>query len=204
MQAYINPPKRVPFFLRLGTWIAERKTGKSMLAARILAWYPKAAIGAGVMEGLVAHAEGAATARLLKLVRLQVSFSASCPFCIDMNAVQIAGLGIGSAEIEALQGVRALEEIDSLSREEKLALRYARSLTATPIALDAKLLKEVLAAFSERELVVIVSTIAQVNFWARMIQGIGVPPAGFVVACAILRLDDYATLREGRNAGEDG
>jgi hypothetical protein len=75
MKAYINPPKRIPLFLRLGIWIAERKTGKSMLAARILAWYPKAAVGAGVMESLVAHGEGAATARLLKLLRMQVSFT---------------------------------------------------------------------------------------------------------------------------------
>ena len=47
MKAYIEPPARIPLVLRLGTWVAERKTGKPMLAARLLAWYPKAAIGAG-------------------------------------------------------------------------------------------------------------------------------------------------------------
>lgn len=204
MHAYIKPPKRPAFFLRLTTWIAERKIGKPMLAARLLAWYPKAAIGAGVMESLVAHQEGAATARLLKLVRMQVSFMASCPFCIDMNSAEFAGSGITHGEIEALQGRRELGDTDSLSRAEKLALRYARALTATPIVLDPGLLQELIATFSERELVVIASTIAQVNFWTRLIQGLGVPPAGFSEACPILRLDAHATLRAATGTRRDG
>ncbi len=203
MKAYINPPERMPFLLRLGTWIAERKTGKQMLAARILAWYPKAALGAGVMESLVAHEDGAATARLLKLLRMQVSFMASCPFCIDMNSAEYTSLGITNSEIEALQGLREIDEVDSLSREEKLALRYARALTNTPITVNSGLLQDMLAAFSEREFVVVVSTIAQVNFWTRMIQGIGVPPAGFSEACSILRLEDYATLDKGISSKSD-
>ena len=55
--------------------------------------------------------------------------------------------------------------------------------------MDSGLLGELLATFSEREMVVIASTIAQVNFWTRMIQGLGVPPAGFSGTCSILRLE---------------
>lgn len=200
MNAYISPPKRMPLLLRFGTWIAERRTGKPMLAARLLAWYPKAAIGAAVMESLVAHQSGKATARLLKLVRLQVSFLASCPFCIDMNSAGYTDFGISDGEIEVLQGRRGLKD-EGLSREEQLALRYARALTATPVAMDSGLLGELLATFSERELVVIASTIAQVNFWTRMIQGLGVPPAGFSGTCSILRLEDYATLDTPARSG---
>ena len=194
VNAYFNPPKRKPLFLRFGIWIAERRTGRPMLAARLLAWYPKAAMGAGVMESLVAHKSGKATARLLKLVRMQVSFMASCAFCIDMNSSGYADSGISDSEIEVLQGRRGPNEVDSLSRDEQLALRYARALTATPVAMDSGLLGDLLVTFSEREMVVIASTIAQVNFWTRMIQGLGVPPAGFSETCSILRLEDYATL----------
>ena len=117
MKAYIDPPRRMPLLLRLGTWSAERRTGRPMLAARLLAWNPKAAIGAGVMESLVAHQAGKATARLLKLLRLQVSFMASCPFCIDMNSTEYADFGISDHEIEALQGRRNLGAVGSFSRE---------------------------------------------------------------------------------------
>ncbi len=199
MTSYIDPPKRMPVLLRLGTWVAERKTGKPLLIARILAWYPKAAIGAGVLESLVAHQDGKATARLLKLVRMQVSFTASCPFCIDMNSAELVGAGITGGEIEALQRQGASGEVESFSRDEALALRYARALTATPVSMDSQLLCELLETFSERELVVLASTIAQVNFWTRLVQGLGVPPAGFSDSCSALRLEDYATLDRPRD-----
>jgi alkylhydroperoxidase family enzyme len=146
------------------------------------------------MESLVAHEDGKATARLLKLVRMQVSFMVSCPFCIDMNSAEFAGACILDSEIEALQEIHSFDDVESLSREEKLALLYTRALTATPVRMRSDLLRELLAAFSERELVVIASTIAQVNFWTRMAQGVGVPPAGFSETCSILHLEDYATL----------
>ena len=204
-RAYIEPPRRIPLLLRLGIRIAERTVGRELLAPRIMAWYPRAAIGAGVMEGLVAHSEGRATARLLKLVRLQVSFLASCAFCVDMNAAGLDAAQITDDEIEALQERRALEDIASFSAEESLALRYARALTATPVALDPDLLAALLESFSERELMVIGSTIAQVNFWTRMAQAIGVPPAGFSTQCALLRLDDYGhptAHASEKNSGE--
>ena len=34
MQAFIEQPKRIPFFLKIGIWFSERITGKTMLPAR--------------------------------------------------------------------------------------------------------------------------------------------------------------------------
>ena len=34
------------------------------------------------------------------------------------------------------------------------------------------------------------------NFWARLIQGLGIPPAGFHDACAVLDPDKYGTLKK--------
>jgi len=196
LSAYIEQPKRISIILRVFIWIAERKVGKKLLPARILAWYPKSAIGAGIMEGLVAHEEGKASSRLLKLVRMQVSIVSSCAFCIDMNSSEYSGYEITANEIEALQGKKNLENVNSFSVEEIAALKYAKALTSTPIAIEYNLLKEFLSIFNEKEFVVIVSTIAQVNFWTRMIQGVGIPPAGFSESCSILDLDKYATLKK--------
>ncbi|MBU1195608.1 MAG: carboxymuconolactone decarboxylase family protein [Proteobacteria bacterium] len=192
--AYINPPGRIPFILKTAIRFAEKKVGKKLLAARILTWYPKAAIGAGLMEALVAHDEGRATKRLLQLIRMQVSFMASCPFCIDMNSSEFSKAGITEKEIEAIQEKYSLEEISTFSEEEKTALLFTRSITATPIKLDEKILAKMKAFFSEKEFVVISSTIAQVNFWTRFIQGIGVPPAGFSKKTSIMNFSDYQTL----------
>ena len=93
MTAFIAPPKRIPFYLRIGIWVTKRVTGKDLLPARLLAWYPKAALGSGVLESLVAHQDGNLDERMLKLVRMQASFAAACPFCIDMNSFQYEDSG---------------------------------------------------------------------------------------------------------------
>ena len=80
--AFIDPPPRAPLLLRLGTWLAERITGKRLLPARILAWYPRAALGAGLLEATITNRDGRIDRRMLKLVRLVASFATACPFCL--------------------------------------------------------------------------------------------------------------------------
>ncbi len=59
--------------------VLQRPTGKVLLPARLLAWYPRAALGSGVMEALIAHREGRVDERMLKLVRVQTSFAIPSP-----------------------------------------------------------------------------------------------------------------------------
>ena len=56
--AFIDPPPRAPLLFRLGTRLAERIAGKRLLLARILAWYPRAAFGAGVLEATITNRDG--------------------------------------------------------------------------------------------------------------------------------------------------
>ena len=192
--AYISPPKHIPLILRLGIWISERITGETMLPARLLAWYPKVALSSAILESLVAHHDGKIDRRLLKLVRMQSSFSASCPFCIDMNSFQFDTLNITEEEIEAIRGIRDPAEVESFSKRERLALAYARSISATPLAFSEELIIALKSEFTEREMVILASTAAQVNYWARLIQALGIPPAGFSSECTVLHIEDYTTI----------
>jgi alkylhydroperoxidase family enzyme len=188
---------RIPLLLRIGIWIAERKTGKRMLPARLLAWYPRAALSSGIMEALVAHREGRLSPRLLKLVRMQVSFSASCPFCIDMNSAGWDREGISDREVELLRDGIDLDKGDSpFSPEERAALRYARALSASPIAIPDGLPEELRSLFSPREIAVLASTIGQVNYWTRTIQGLGIPPAGFTEKPQLLTLERFTPRQD--------
>lgn len=169
--------------------------GRRLLAHRILAWYPKALVGSGLMEALVAHDEPEVPARLLTLIRLFTSFLVSCPFCIDMNARDYPGKGLSEEELKGLQGLIPLESIASLSPREKAALRYVQCICSTPVSFTQEAIAAMREHFSERGIVIVASTCAQVNFWARLIQSLGVPPAGFSMECAVLNLDRYATLK---------
>ncbi|MEP7136620.1 MAG: carboxymuconolactone decarboxylase family protein [Chloroflexota bacterium] len=177
MQAFIKPPERIPLFLKLGIWLSEKITGRTMLPARILAWYPKAAIGSGLMESLVAHADGQMTHRMLKLIRMTASYAVACPFCVDMNSYEYREVGISDEEAEALRG--DYEQVASFSESEKLAIAYTRVISQTPLKFHPNLVERVKSVFSEREFVILASTAAQVNYWARLIQALGIPPAGF-------------------------
>ncbi len=193
---YVSPPPRMPWFLCAMLAIVERHLGKPLLANRILAWYPKAFWGSGLLEALVAHEESEVPKRLLKLIRVYVSFLASCPFCIDMNAKEYRESGIEDEEILALRGMRRLEDVTSIGEGERAALDYVRCATSTPVSFTPEVIETLRAHFSERAIVVIASTCAQVNFWTRLIQSLGVPPAGFTTECSILDLEKYRTLRD--------
>jgi alkylhydroperoxidase family enzyme len=178
--AFIAPPKRIPLWLRIGLWFTRRVTGKELLPPRLLAWYPKAAFSSGVMEALVAHSDRNLSARLLKLVRMQASFSAACPFCIDMNSQRFSEYHISAQELAAIQGLVSAEVVATFSDRERLALRYTRQISATPLSFSEELMQAIQKTFTEREIVILATTAAQVNYWARLIQALGAPPAGFM------------------------
>ena len=177
MQAFIEQPKIIPLFLKLGIWVSERITGRIMLPARILAWYPKAAIGSGMLEAFVAHQDGKMDKRMLKLIRMTASYAAACPFCIDMNSHEHRAAGITDEEADSLRG--DYEQVSTFSEREKLAIAYTRAISQTPLKFHPDLVEKVKSAFTEREFVILASTAAQVNYWARLIQALGIPPAGF-------------------------
>jgi len=177
MQAFIKQPERISFILKLGIWFSERVTGRTMLPARILAWYPKAAIGSGIMESLVAHDDGQMTLRMLKLIRMAASYAVACPFCVDMNSYEYRSVGITDEETESLCG--DFEKVTSFTEREKLAITYTRLISQTPLKFHPEVVEHVKSVFNEREFVILASTAAQVNYWARLIQALGIPPAGF-------------------------
>jgi alkylhydroperoxidase family enzyme len=185
MNAYINPPKKIPWYLRLGLKISKKKTGKDLLPAQLLTWFPKAAISSGLQELLVAN-EKDIDERLLKLIRMRVSFMASCPFCVDMNYFESEKLTITDDEIAAIQGEKSIDSVLTFTKREKFALKYVEAMTVTPPDIGGDLMKDLKSVFSEKEIVIVAVTVAQVNYWARLNISLGVPPAGFSDQCKVV------------------
>jgi len=188
MKAFIDPPAHIPFYLRIGIWISRLATGRDLLPGKLLAWYPKAAISSGVMEALVAHQDKTLSKRILKLVRLRTSFAVACPFCIDMNSYDYDQFGITSEELSALQDRSEIPAVQTFSDRERIAMEYAVLISRTPLQFPQDFITKLKAAFTEREIVILAATAAQVNYWARLLQALGVPPAGFSEHCNIGRI----------------
>ena len=184
-QAFILPPQKINPFLKLGILISRKITKKDLLVPKLLAWVPKVAISSGIMESLVAHGKKDMNGRMLKLVRIQTSLTVSCPFCIDMNSFGYQEDGITEDELEVMRGRKNSADVSSFSEKERIVLDYVRHLCASPIKMPSEVSDRVIRNFSEREIVILASTVAQVNYWARLIQGLGVPPEGFMDQCDI-------------------
>ncbi len=200
--AIVPVPRTANPLLRWGVWLSERMTGRVLEPARLLAWYPKAAIGFGVMESLVAHREGRLTARVLQMVRLTASLAVNCAFCIDMNGADRTRNRVTDDEVRALaQLASGLPPIwpATVTDLERIAATYAAALSATPAILDTGVEQAVTQTFSPREIVVLATTAAQVNAWARLIRGLDVPPAGFSDTCQIT--SDRPGSRRHRSGG---
>ncbi len=185
-KAFIDPPERIPFYIRIGLMISKRITKKDLLAPKLLAWYPKVAVSSGVLESLVAHGGKDLDERILKLIRIQASMSVGCPFCIDMNSFEHEKSGISEEEMQGLAGRIDLGEIQTLSPKERLALGYAKLISKTPVLVTDEFMEKVKSEFTEREIVIVASTAAQVNYWARLLIALGVPPEGFSDKCDLL------------------
>lgn len=181
--AYVQPPKKLPLFIRLGAFISKKVVKKDLMIPKILAWYPKTAFSSGILESLVAHDDKEINKRLLKIIRVQVSIMAACPFCIDMNSFEYEEAGLTRDEIDALKNHDY--NYHSFSEQEKVLIEYVHCVTSTPVIISEELVNKLHNHFSERGIVIIASTIAQVNYWARLIRGLGIPVAGFTDVCKI-------------------
>lgn len=183
--AFIKPPSKIPILLRLGIWLSDKITGKDLEVPRLLSWYPKVAISSAIMESMVAHKDKNISERMLKLVRMQASFSVSCPFCIDMNSAEYEKSGITLEELEALQSNNLTSSEYTFTKREIIALEYTRLISKSPLTFPSEFVDLLKQNFTEREIVILASTAAQVNYWARLIQALGVPPAGFSGSCQL-------------------
>lgn len=176
-----EPPHPNPL-LRLGIAVAERVTGRRMVPARLLAWSPRTALGAGMLEATTPHRVPGLPPRALKIARLTASLEANCAFCIDMNAHGHRDLGLADGAVRALRDGTE-DAYAGFSDLERLVIAYARGLSASPVAVDDTLLDAMNAVLDERALVALAAAIASVHYWARFNQGLGVPPAGFGEHC---------------------
>ncbi len=180
----ITPPKRIPLLLRPVLFLAERIVGRELLPARLLAHSPLIALVSGLTEVGIERAAKRLGVRTAGLVRIQSSYVLNCPFCIDMNVAGYLEAGIGRDEVLALRR-GAPEEAGSFDANELLLLRYVRDLSAAPLRIEPGLISAMEAAFGADGTLRIAALAVKVNYWARLIQALGIPPLGLMERCDI-------------------
>jgi alkylhydroperoxidase family enzyme len=80
---------------------------------------------------------------------------------------------------EKLKALADFEASTALSHLEKLVVRYAAAMTATPVEVPDELFDELRRHFNERQLVELTSAIAWENYRARFNHAFGIEAEGF-------------------------
>jgi alkylhydroperoxidase family enzyme len=80
---------------------------------------------------------------------------------------------------EKLAALANPESAAGLSEEERLALRYAATMTKTPVEVPDELFAQLRANFTDRQLVELTSCIAWENYRARFDHAFGIESEGF-------------------------
>lgn len=102
-----------------------------------------------------------------------------------MNYYNNDQYGITPEELAALQERTDIEAVKTFSPREIIAMEYAVLISRTPLQFHQDFIDKLKANFTQREIVILASTAAQVNYWARLLQAMGVPPAGFSDHCEL-------------------
>jgi alkylhydroperoxidase family enzyme len=102
-----------------------------------------------------------------------------------MNAYDYDQYGITQGELAALQGKMDIAAVNTFSPREIIAMEYTVLISAATLQFPQDFIEKLKANFTEREIVILASTAAQVNYWARLLQALGVPPAGFSDHCEL-------------------
>lgn len=175
-RAYLDPPERPgPLFGPLLRIVRAKVDASQSRVISLLAWHPRAAIGAVLLEASAIRPVGTVDARMLKLVRLTISFALTCPFCVGLNARGWERL-LSADEFAVTQGLRPPDDVPTLSRTERLAIEFARRSVTAPPEFTADFGPRLRAEFTEREIVALSTVCAQVNYWSRLVQGLGADP----------------------------
>jgi alkylhydroperoxidase family enzyme len=190
----ISPPAKIPAFTKFLLGFAERKFKKELPPGRVLTWSTDLGVGSGALELYIEKGAGKILEpRMVYLLRMQVSFAASCPFAIDVNSADYKKYSITEAEIRAMQGQNDIAAVDSFSERERVALHYALAMTMTPPSFSSALLSDVRRLFSHEEIVAIAALSAKVNYWARFIEALRIKSIGYTND-PVLRLEDFTTF----------
>lgn len=192
-KSFISPPAKIPGFTKLLLGYAEKEFKKELLPGRVLTWSTDLGVGSGALELYIEKGAGKILEpRMVYLLRMQVSFAASCPFAIDVNSHEYKKHSITESEIMAMQGRIPEATVDSFSEKERVALRYAVAMTKTPPSFSGELLSDVRRLFTHEEIVAMAALSAKVNYWARFIEAMRIKPAGYTDD-PVLHLEDFST-----------
>lgn len=160
---------------RLMYWASRRQFGDVPAPLAVTAHHGRVLAGATAFEAALAGSNHV-DERLKELAVLKAATLIECEFCIDFATAEALELGVTADQLRELTDY---EESDAFSEHERLVLRYAVALTATPTDVPEALFDALAAEFDEAELVELTAAVAIENYRGRFNRAFGLDAQGF-------------------------
>lgn len=196
--ARIEGAKSGNWMVKLAYYVTKKKTGKVLMPVQIMAHHPTILGGFGYMERTFRKSKSV-DLRLKDLVQLRTASVIGCSFCIDASAW--IGKESGLTEDQIVH-VNEYETHAAYSELDRICLRFADCLTATPSHVPDELFAELEKHFNRAQLVELASAIAWENYRARFNHAFGAHSEGLSAICPIppRKATDKATDNPPRTA----
>lgn len=170
---------------RLSYWVSRRWFGAVPEPLTIAAHNRPVFLGVNAFEAALDRADRVDEG-LEELALVRTATRVGCEFCVDIGAALAADHGVPERQLRELP---EYESSDAFSDRERLVLRYADAMTATPADVPEELFDAIAAEFDEAELVELTAAVAFENYRARFNHAVGVDAQGFADGAACPRPD---------------
>ncbi|GLZ33953.1 transposase [Lentzea sp. NBRC 105346] len=172
------PPKNANPLLKLLYWFAKKKFGAVPEPMTVAAHHPKLLMASATHELMTPNTTGA----LGELVQYRTAVRLGCEWCIDFGAMLQKHAGL---DIDRLKEIDDYATSDKYTDTERLALKLADAMTATPPTVTDDLIHQLETGLGRKKLVELTYLIALENSRARFNTAFGITDQGFLTACAV-------------------
>ena len=170
------PAQDAGLFTRLAYWYARRRYGAVPEPFAVAAHHPALMRASAVHEMLAQRASTALPVNVREIAVYRTAARLGCSWCVDFGTMLQLHEGL---DIERLKHIDSYETSPLFSDAERLALRYADAMTATPVAVTSEQVAELERAFGRKGVLELTYQISLENLRARMNSALEITAQGF-------------------------
>ncbi|MBI3285630.1 MAG: carboxymuconolactone decarboxylase family protein [Burkholderiales bacterium] len=167
---------RYPWYVRLIFWLQRRKYGVELEPAHLWGRTPRVFLGLTMLYRALDRRSSPIDPALRSLITVRISQINWCLFCVDLNSATALERAVSA---DKLRDLSRFEESPLYDEREKAALRYAEAVTRTDGKVDNRLKHQLLALFSDEELIELTALIAFQNLSSKFNSALDIQAQGF-------------------------
>jgi AhpD family alkylhydroperoxidase len=171
-----RPDRSYPWYVRLIFWLQRRKYGRVLEPAKLWGCTPRVFLALTGLYRAIDRNSSPIEPALRSLVTVRVSQINWCAFCVDINSALALERSVDAAKLADLV---VFETSAQYSDREKVALRFAETMTITGRQVDNAMMDQMKIHFADDQIIELAALVAFQNLSSKFNSALRVSPQGF-------------------------